>query len=636
MSKSLLTDILASKNTKCTKKLLSNIFKDGKNSLVDNFIGLDFSSLILKYNENDIKKFVTEYFGGGNKEGLNLKPCAKKLEEKNKLLEFVSAIKKQAGSLGTKKSGFFARAISSNININSDINKNKIKTELENFFNGVEDFKRRLTSSRLSELLKMFMIIVLWFYVKNEENNQEKINEGINIISEEKILRGPQEGMEKKSDMKYELEERKKQTKSVFEQLKDEKNNEIKLENNKGFKIKMDPNTIKKFYANEKLSNTTKKAVENLPGAKREESLDDTDLRGVNWEFPKDFPFNEKCVLSREEFFGNDDRIPGEQTLKRTEELLEKYKLKLYQINQAASQFNALESTTEEHSPLFNQSNDGTQGPTVCSQSLTAWLKREAMYEDGTLPSAVCEILSKLCEKNVICLDQKTHSYLPTPNYKNKDYFDSLDKKYTATTDQEKYNNKAAFYKNGYLKPCVLNEDGLREFGLILAKYKTGYLSQKAVSDADQSPFTLAFGSGFSYQNCPIDKSAISYAINYMNVYPQYENILKNGKRIAKELGNEYLVIVHVTAIGQGAFANPPGIHHIAFFSAAKKLELTNENSGKLNMRIIYHWPVTNTWKKKGYDKKTSSGVKETINKGFLELGIKNDDFPTDYDYKDE
>ncbi|MDO4200166.1 MAG: hypothetical protein Q4D57_05395, partial [Clostridia bacterium] len=271
--------------------------------------------------------------------------------------------------------------------------------------------------------------------------------------------------------------------------------------------------------------------------------------------------------------------VPGQVLLRKTEEALNPDgDIKLYQIIQAASQTNGLESINESHSPLNIQKVDHSQGPTVCSQSLTSWIKREAMYEDGNLPDSAADLLEYLVKEGVI---EESSDY-GEPYYKVTD-------SYTIDSDD-------LFYMNGYLRPSVLNDTGKAILAMAISKNLAGYMSQRSLSDEDvgnnhgnkqKTAFTMSFSAAMSYQGQTRPQDNVSYAMNYMWVYPQFENVVKDGIRASANLSDDHLVVVHLTGLGQFNFRNPPGIHQVALNNIVKKYESKLKQK---NILIIAHW----------------------------------------------
>lgn len=266
---------------------------------------------------------------------------------------------------------------------------------------------------------------------------------------------------------------------------------------------------------------------------------------------------------------------------------------KIYHIFMAASQTNGLESCDNEHAPLYYQIYDPTQGPTSCSQAILAWIKRELMYENGTLKDydTISLLLKKLEADSVIsCLNSSTTdqgTWVASNSYYSREC--TVSEEITQVQDNEPLYNeqgqpipnmKYPVYQNGYFQPWTLNTAGKDKLSIAMKSVKCSYMSQDAQSNNGEQTFTQNFAAAFSYQGVTTNFAQTDYVMNLSWIYPQYDHIIKDA--IIKSGNNtQYKVIlVHLTNIGQGAFSNPKGIPELAISVAilanAEKLSGSN------------------------------------------------------------
>lgn len=294
----------------------------------------------------------------------------------------------------------------------------------------------------------------------------------------------------------------------------------------------------------------------------------------------------------------SDGRVPGQDTISIYEKVYPRPKgYKLYQIIQAASQTNGLESVHNEYTNLTGQSGDPTQGPTVCSISTMAWMRRDIMYRQGKLPDSAADLLDTLIEQTVIepAEDEGGAGYKPC-------------KAYYASNVRPPHD---FFYRCGYIQPWTLNEQGQQILCEAVQKHPCGYMSQAAVTDepivnkgSNQGcSFKYVFAAAMSYQpsrkwrNGKWDTLAVesqkdhpnplAQKLNYSWIYAQYENIIKDAIRTSAALPEKTVVLVHLANVGQGAFGNPKGLPETALNEAFEKHKAQLEGS---NIRIIKHW----------------------------------------------
>ena len=294
-----------------------------------------------------------------------------------------------------------------------------------------------------------------------------------------------------------------------------------------------------------------------------------------------------------------DNFVQGHKLLEKYNEKLGLSKDKVHHIVMAASQTNGLESPETYHSLISDYLGDPTQGPTSVSQSMKALLNREAEYQQGKLKEkdTARPLVEKLAELGVIYLlyesDKDIGTWVPTEDYRNKEVkkftparLNRATWEYEYLTDMEG-NKLCAFYKDGYIQPYALNDDGKEVLMDVLDEIQCSYMSQDCESNDASQRYTQNFAAAFSYQHAGAVHGPRDYLMNFKWVYPQYNNIIRQAITKSASLPDDNLIMVHLTSIGQGVFSNPPGIAAMAIAVAIL------ENSDKLegsNIMIQKEW----------------------------------------------
>lgn len=195
----MIIDLFASSDTRRARAKLKSISMNKGKKYLDNFLKSDLKSL---KNKN-----AQQILNETEKESSNVYKFAELLDN-DELTNFLEAIKLQAKSRGTKKEGLFNKLIFENIN-GKDLNdittlkalKPKIrafllakhKTNIEDDSQNTDekvidadkpsrrmkydDISAKLRSLRLSNVLKVFMVLALWDYIKIKEKAAANRNE---------------------------------------------------------------------------------------------------------------------------------------------------------------------------------------------------------------------------------------------------------------------------------------------------------------------------------------------------------------------------------------------------------------------------------------------------------------------------
>lgn len=230
-------------------------------------------------------------------------------------------------------------------------------------------------------------------------------------------------------------------------------------------------------------------------------------------------------------------------------------------IVQIASQYNALESTSDEPSSVKYWIDDHTQGPYASLQSVFAAKHRESAHLKGKLPDAI-EPLLQNCK---------------------------LDNDTTKQSILEKYDS---LYNNGYLKLLEIGSiDDLKELRSFLSENigSLGLLSQWVrcgTSDIKQLQVFTAAPSfqGYltksywkeSFDNNPKFKlvQQILREICETIVVNEYKALAQIAAIRSRETGKT--VPLHLTMIGQEVFNNPPETIEKALKEVKKELKGTD------------------------------------------------------------
>lgn len=208
-------------------------------------------------------------------------------------------------------------------------------------------------------------------------------------------------------------------------------------------------------------------------------------------------------------------------------------------IVQIASQFNYLESVTENKSKVHNYPFDYTQGPQASIEALAAALHRYAAEESGKLPNALYKLLPE---------------------------------------------NHDLYYKNGYLKLYKIENNKIM-LNYLYNKFRKNIgdltiLPQWVICEATGLKQLQVFAAAPSYQNESQPKEdSVEGKIAELLVVTQYRAIaelavirkleLKKSKAHAGK-SKYYKVNLHLTLVGQGAFNNPLSVLKAALKEVAK------------------------------------------------------------------
>lgn len=233
-------------------------------------------------------------------------------------------------------------------------------------------------------------------------------------------------------------------------------------------------------------------------------------------------------------------------------------------VVQVASQFNALESTSAEISPVKDWIEDPTQGPRASLQSVCAAKHREAASLQKKLPDALQELLDKCSLEDERKILEK---------YKNV-----------------KINNikkRQDLYKNGYLQLFLIeDENDLKTLRDFLNKNigDVKFLSQWVKCERTGSKQLQVFNAGPSFQfPCPEpdwnktdNRTKLLKEICEIIVSNEYKAIAQVAAIMSKQTDTP--ISLHLTLVGQGAFRNPPEVIKSAIKKVKEELEGTNVN----------------------------------------------------------
>ncbi|MDR1906703.1 MAG: hypothetical protein LBQ03_00550 [Puniceicoccales bacterium] len=195
-------------------------------------------------------------------------------------------------------------------------------------------------------------------------------------------------------------------------------------------------------------------------------------------------------------------------------------------IVQVASQFNGLESVNSEITPLWQWVSDRTQGPGACMQALTSTALRCAAQEQERLPDAILPLL-----------ESATVSGGGQPIL-------------------EKYPD---LYQNGYLQLSqIRNQDDLEAFARYMEENakKLRIQAQWVLCEEAWKAQLQVFCAAPSFQGINInwndgDSRIKAYKrISIALLRAQYEALARMARLSGRPL--------HLTAVGMGAFNNPP------------------------------------------------------------------------------
>ena len=220
-----------------------------------------------------------------------------------------------------------------------------------------------------------------------------------------------------------------------------------------------------------------------------------------------------------------------------------------FSIVQVASQFNALESMSENPTAVKYWIYDKTQGPRASLQAVAAAKHRESADLQNKLPDAIKELLEK-CR-----LKDGRKILLKYPN----------------------------LYKNGYLQ--LLKVKSIDDLKILKDFLKSNigefkFLSQWVKCERTGRKQLQVFSAAPSFQGYYIDWNKNDEKTNLLKeicdiiVSSEYESIAKAAAIRAHETGKS--VSLHLTLVGQGAFNNPPEVIKNSMQKVKKELESTD------------------------------------------------------------
>ncbi len=204
---------------------------------------------------------------------------------------------------------------------------------------------------------------------------------------------------------------------------------------------------------------------------------------------------------------------------------LHKYPLGEDAIVQLASQFNWLESPSNQIVPVSSYPYDPTQGPTVAIETAAATLYRHAMVSNGKLQNALDNLLPK--------------------NF--------------------------SFYKNGYLELASMNNTQcphvLEQITENIGSLRI--LPQWVINESSGIYQLHVLSSAPSFQGRVIPKKdSCANAISRKLVIEQYTAIAKIA--VIRSHVADKPVALHLTLVGQGVFNNHPSVAEEAIIEAIK------------------------------------------------------------------
>ena len=229
--------LAVSAKTKEARKKLESINSSDKNltgkKLLNKFLNSELKKdLISKTSAQGIIKYAES-------QDNSITEFAKLLLENNKNKStFKDAVKCQANSTGTKKDGLFYKMIYLGGNLDWDnLNKSKIKafllakkdSDIDENENDIEekdreerrmknkDIVEKLKSGRLSDILKVFMALVLWSYLKLKERKEQE--EKARKEREEKERKEREEKARKEREEKERKEREEKKRKEQIDKV---------------------------------------------------------------------------------------------------------------------------------------------------------------------------------------------------------------------------------------------------------------------------------------------------------------------------------------------------------------------------------------------------------------------------------
>ena len=246
--------------------------------------------------------------------------------------------------------------------------------------------------------------------------------------------------------------------------------------------------------------------------------------------------------------------------------------IKNFNIVQAASQFNSLESTSPKHTNVYFYAGDHTQGPQLVLQYPEELLVREMRYfEDLRTGEHRDDILYPVLEKLGL------HKI---PNLYENGYFtpDNVSAEECANTAKK-------------LLPYIV-EHPLQTVTQI--SYPFGHES-KGVIPKDNETMQV-FSSAISYQD-GINHGKFRHILCFMLLYQQYENLFRIALEEAKNRSGQSIRL-HLTAVGGFAFRNPEGIQSLIVRLLINKYRGNLASAGNLYVYLhgspIQWEPVTN------------------------------------------
>lgn len=195
-----------------------------------------------------------------------------------------------------------------------------------------------------------------------------------------------------------------------------------------------------------------------------------------------------------------------------------------------ASQFNALESTSSELSPVKDWRHDFTQGPMASLQAVAAAKHRESASLQRKLPDALEDLLSR-------CMVDRT----------------SITNKYRD------------LYQNGYLQLWKITDiNDLRELNSFLKNHvnEMKFLSQWVKCEGSEKKQLQVFTAAPSFQDHYVDWKYNKAKTNLYKeccitlITAQYRGLAQAAKIRSNQIQSN--INLHVTMVGQGAFRNPP------------------------------------------------------------------------------
>ena len=254
-------------------------------------------------------------------------------------------------------------------------------------------------------------------------------------------------------------------------------------------------------------------------------------------------------------------------------------------IVQVASQFNCLESVSEDLSPVKNWVYDQTQGPRACLQSVAASKHREAASLQGKLPDSLKVFLEKCLVKDDF------GQYIPI-TFKYPELYKNGYLRLNNICKEKRYKNKNFIKRSMSLFLSKKTSDPIEDL-MILKNHirnNTGeikFLSQWIKCEGSGKTQLQVFCSAPSFQNVCINwnsndiKTSLFKDICTDLVVMQYKAIAQAAAIRAEEQRGTP-VSLHLTLVGQGAFNNPPEI-------IAKSIKTVRQQLLRKNVKVYLH-----------------------------------------------